>query len=526
MKKKKWFPGILISLMVLCVAAIPALAAENEQDAADVQAEQIVATYAETVQDADEDISPITASLKITALNVAYPCPVGSITASDYSWTSSNTKYVTVNAKGEITASAKYGGSNAITVTGTAKSQDEDSQDVIVTIKFGTLLKGICKDPTGQTSSSYYYKDGKVQNITYVTYVNGSWYNLVNGQVVGGTVAKNDNGWWYIGSSGKVDFGYNGFAKNSNGWWYVKGGKVQFSANSVIKGTVNGQSGWWYVKGGKVMTSYTGVANYQNASGWWYVKNGKVDFSANTVAKNKNGWWYVVGGKVQFGYTGVANYKNANGWWYIKNGKVDFSHNGVDKNKNGWWYVVGGKVQMGYSGVANYKNASGWWYIKNGKVDFSFTGFASNKNGWWYVENGKVNFKHTVSVETSMSNQVLTLVNQERAKQGLSSLSMPAIYQTMATQRAFELVSYFSHTRPDGRACYTVYSDYGVTASYWGENIAWGQTSASSVMNSWMNSEGHRANILTSGYTTIGIACVKVDGICYWVQIFSGDYRY
>ena len=53
-----------------------------------------------------------------------------------------------------------------------------------------------------------------------------------------------------------------------------------------------------------------------------------------------------------------------------------------------------------------------------------------------------------------------------------------------------------------------------------GENIAVGQTSSRSVMTSWMNSDGHRANILTDRYTGIGVGAVKVNGICYWVQNF------
>ncbi|MCC8150258.1 MAG: CAP domain-containing protein, partial [Lachnospiraceae bacterium] len=147
-----------------------------------------------------------------------------------------------------------------------------------------------------------------------------------------------------------------------------------------------------------------------------------------------------------------------------------------------------------------------------------------NKNGWWYVENGKVDFSRTVTIDTSMSSQVLTLVNQQRAAAGLSSLSMPSVYQSMATQRALELTAYFSHTRPDGTSCFTVFEDFGVSSSSWGENIAAGQPTAALVMDSWMNTSGHRANILSSSYKYVGIACVKVSGTAYtyyWVQVFG-----
>ncbi len=363
----------------------------------------------------------------------------------------------------------------------------------------------------------------------------------------GGTVKKDSDGkWYYYDKNGKKDLTYTGFASNSNGQWYVEKGKVTFTVNSVLKdttGEIGTKGTWYYVVGSQVQTGFTGLANYKNSNGWWYIKagkvdfsasgvyknkngwfyvsGGKVDFSANTVAKNSYGWWYILEGCVQFDFTGLANYKNSNGWWYIKKGKVDFGHNGVDKNKNGWFYVTGGKVQFGYTGVANYKNSSGWWYIKNGKVDFSFTGVSSNKNGWWYVRKGKVEFGHSISVDQSMANQVLTLVNQERAKEGLSALSTNSTLQNLATQRGFELVTSYSHYRPDGTVFYTIFTDNGLLPLSSGENIAYTQTSAQQVMNAWMNSKDHKANILSSDWGLVGIACVKVDGVYYWEQLFS-----
>ncbi len=112
--------------------------------------------------------------------------------------------------------------------------------------------------------------------------------------------------------------------------------------------------------------------------------------------------------------------------------------------------------------------------------------------------------------------QVLSLVNQERAKVGLPALTMDQELLDAAMQRAYETAVYYSHTRLDGRACFTASS---LTV---GENIAAGQFSPAHVMNSWMNSEGHRANILDTGYASIGIGAVEVDGRYYWVQCFSG----
>ncbi|MGN0496595.1 MAG: CAP domain-containing protein [Lachnospiraceae bacterium] len=113
---------------------------------------------------------------------------------------------------------------------------------------------------------------------------------------------------------------------------------------------------------------------------------------------------------------------------------------------------------------------------------------------------------------------VLKLVNQQRANNGLSPLKMDIDLYKAAMVRAKEISTYFSHTRPDGTMCYTACS------KIYGENIAAGYPSASSVMAGWMESEGHRANILTSGYTSIGIACYFDPNSYYgyhWVQVFG-----
>ena len=117
-----------------------------------------------------------------------------------------------------------------------------------------------------------------------------------------------------------------------------------------------------------------------------------------------------------------------------------------------------------------------------------------------------------------MAYSVLNLVNSERAKQGLGALSMESSLLETAMTRAAETAVLFSHTRPDGSSCFRL------NPLMYAENIAALQTSAQSVMNSWMNSEGHRENILGESFTSIGIGCVKADnGGYYWVQCFGAE---
>lgn len=114
--------------------------------------------------------------------------------------------------------------------------------------------------------------------------------------------------------------------------------------------------------------------------------------------------------------------------------------------------------------------------------------------------------------------EVLALTNKERTANGLAPLVMDQSLLDAAMLRAAENTVCFSHTRPNGSICFSA-SDLMA-----GENIAIGQHSAAEAMESWMNSTGHRENILTEKYTTIGIGCFKNNGSTTWVQCFgTGD---
>ena len=123
--------------------------------------------------------------------------------------------------------------------------------------------------------------------------------------------------------------------------------------------------------------------------------------------------------------------------------------------------------------------------------------------------------------DTSFAAQVVKLVNEERKKAGLSELTVDLKVQSAANVRAKEIVSSFSHTRPDGRQFSTALTEAGVSFRGSGENIAWGQRTPEAVMQAWMNSSGHRANILNARYTSIGVGYYVVNGTPYWTELFT-----
>ena len=127
--------------------------------------------------------------------------------------------------------------------------------------------------------------------------------------------------------------------------------------------------------------------------------------------------------------------------------------------------------------------------------------------------------------QSSMTSQVVNLVNSERTAQGLTALQKDSRLAAVAQQKAEDMAKnqYFSHTSPTYGSAFDMLKAAGYSYKTAGENIAMGQKSAASVMDGWMHSSGHRANILHTSYEKIGVGyAVSADGMPYWVQIFAG----
>lgn len=124
-------------------------------------------------------------------------------------------------------------------------------------------------------------------------------------------------------------------------------------------------------------------------------------------------------------------------------------------------------------------------------------------------------------MEESLAHQVVRLVNEERAKAGLPALTIDVNTEAAALVRAKEIKQSFSHTRPNGTQFATALKEQGVSYRGAGENIAWGQKSPEAVMQAWMNSDGHRANILNPKFTKIGVGHYQdANRTNYWTQLF------
>ncbi|MFE4172028.1 CAP domain-containing protein [Streptomyces sp. NPDC056909] len=133
----------------------------------------------------------------------------------------------------------------------------------------------------------------------------------------------------------------------------------------------------------------------------------------------------------------------------------------------------------------------------------------------------------TRAVETpaatgSTAAAVLSLVNEERAKAGCAPVRADAALGALAQDFSEDMAArgFFDHTDPDGRTPWDRAEAAGVQG-LGGENIARGQATAQAVMDSWMNSEGHRANILNCDYTRLGVGVHTGSGGPWWTQDFG-----
>lgn len=235
-----------------------------------------------------------------------------------------------------------------------------------------------------------------------------------------------------------------------------------------------------------------GIAVYLLQSGnfttGWVTENGK-KYYYNSSGIKSTGIITIDGKKYYFGTDGAMR----TGWQTVGSNKYYFSSSGAALT--GWQTLSANQYYFGNDGIMR----TGTQVIDGARYYF-------NENGIYIPK----------LAESSLAEEVLDLVNAERSKYGIAPLTMNQTMNAAAQERATEIYSYFSHTRPDGTSCFTIFDEYGLSWSYVAENIAYGVSEPEAVMELWMNSSGHRANILSADVTELGVGYYKNN----WVQIF------
>lgn len=194
-------------------------------------------------------------------------------------------------------------------------------------------------------------------------------------------------------------------------------------------------------------------------------------------------------------------------------------------NKKTATLTVGKKVTLK---LRNYNRKIRWSSSKKSVATVSSRGVVTAKKAGSARITARAGGKKyvcrvTVNAKSSFARKVLNLVNKERAKEGLGALKLDTSLCRVAKLRAEEITENFDHTRPDGSSCFTILKENNISYHAAGENIAAGQPTPEQVVKSWMDSPGHRENIMSKDFHKLGVGYVKADDEYghYWVQLFS-----
>ena len=199
----------------------------------------------------------------------------------------------------------------------------------------------------------------------------------------------------------------------------------------------------------------------------------------------------------------------------------------IKLNKKTAKIAVGKSVTLKVRGT---KKKVKWKSSKKSVATVNAKGKVTGKKAGKAVVTAKVKGK-TLKCKVTVTKKQATKKNAKTAGKknttsdiALNALTMDEKLMKAAQDRAKELTKSFSHTRPNGTSCFTIFEKYKITPTASGENIAAGQRSAAAVMDSWMNSPGHKENIMNNRFKKIGVGLVIVPNDMYsyyWVQMFT-----
>lgn len=237
---------------------------------------------------------------------------------------------------------------------------------------------------------------------------------------------------------------------------------------------------------------------------------GSLNTFAGSWQQSTDGWRY----KNDDGSYPISTWESIDDEWYR------FGENGY--MVTGFYTIDGTQYFFDETGALIRQNfvSDGQWY----EVDADGTILNAASRYSYRLEDSLGNRIPLMdNSNTDEISQVMVLVNQERNRAGTDSLKLNEELSAAAQKRAEEIAESFGHIRPDGSSCFSVLVDAGLTYTSCGENVASGQISANHVMKDWMNSPGHKNNILRSSFDEIGVGYYSVDGVNYWAQLFTGN---
>lgn len=210
--------------------------------------------------------------------------------------------------------------------------------------------------------------------------------------------------------------------------------------------------------------------------------------------------------------------------------KIDDNHqiSFKDVPKDSWHPYITTLAEVRISQGETWNTFNPYGKVTRGQlsafVDRAMTWDQIRDSGVNRYDEAKKMYVDTTLTVNDTAKETARLVNIERSKAGLPALAIDAPLSKIATVKAEDMVKndYFDHTSSTYGAPWDMAKHFGYSYRSFGENIAYGQRTPEEVVKAWMNSPGHKANILNKGYTNIGAGVAKdSNGRIYWVHMFS-----
>ncbi|OON84850.1 hypothetical protein BXO88_15310 [Oribacterium sp. C9] len=291
-----------------------------------------------------------------------------------------------------------------------------------------------------------------------------------------------------------------GWQATDAGWRYLNE-----SGQPVYGNWVNDNQSWYYIDSNGIMS--TGWIKIGDS---WYHMSESGAMQCNAWINSGNNWYYL----------GPDGRMITNKEVKLSGKRYCFDENGIMLHDT---YSPEG-LYIGSDGAVIADEAEDVDTYDSYNDSDTSDSYTYYNYGYSYGTSGSsVNNRSSASDVREFQEEVFKLVNEARKKNGSSKLSLSDELCELANIRAEELTESFSHSRPDGSSCFTVMDGSSYDDGYKGENIACGQRTPDSVMTSWLNSSGHRKNILNRNYSEIGVGFYEdASGYRYWVQLFAG----
>lgn len=279
----------------------------------------------------------------------------------------------------------------------------------------------------------------------------------------------------------------------------------------------NYDKSWSYIDGNTLAT------NWSNISGSWYHFNSNGKMNKGWIY-DKCAWYYLNNsGQMQTGWV----YVNRT-WYYLDNTGV--METGWIKDNGKWYYLNNtGAMQTGTITLGNktyYLNKSGELQktYSNSNTETTKNSSVASYDAHVDIDGlAKLPQDYAISIQASAENRILELMNQKRIDAGLNPLIMDNTLLQIARYRSNHMIqyNYFDHTTPIGEKWTTLLDAIGYQYTTTAENIAYNNYDPVELFNQWLNSSGHRANMMNSSNNKIGIGVIYGNNKYMGTQTFS-----